>query len=127
MKILMKILKYIGIVLIICALLIGALVYFLFYDMNRLPEGELINEVESTNGTYSVRAYLVNPHATVSYAIRVELVFNHKNKKSKNIYWKYKEEKASIYWIDDQTVSINNKVLKVPKEVYDWRRKSYNN
>ncbi len=118
----MKVLKYIGISIFVFILLVGAVVLFLFFDMKRLPEGELINEVESTNGTYSVRAYLVNTHATVAYSIRVELVYKKKNKKNKNIYWQYREKRASIYWIDDNTVSINKKVLNVPNEIYDWRR-----
>lgn len=119
----MKVLKRIGVTLLILILVIGAGLYYLLFDMNRLPEGDFIKEVESTDGTYLVRAYLVNAHATVSYAVRVELIHNVRNIRVKNIYWQYRQEHASIYWIDDDTVSINNVILNVPNEIYDWRRK----
>ena len=111
-RIIIKILKVMGIIVLILVLLMAYGIYSLFFDMSALPIGVLISEVESTNDTYSVKAYLVNPHATVAYCIRVELIFNKRNRKPKNIYWQYREEKANIYYIDDQTVSINGKVLK---------------
>lgn len=97
-------------------------VYWAFYSMSRLPKGELINEVKSPNGTYTVKAYLANGGATVSYAIRGELNFNRANKRPKNIYWNYREDKAIIEWIDDNTVIINGHELDVLREKYDFRR-----
>jgi len=75
--------------------------------MNGLPKGELIKEVESPNGTYILKAYLNNGRATVADAIRGELVFKNQNRKAKNIYWNYREEEATIIWIDENTVNIN--------------------
>ena len=60
-------------------------VYGAFYDMSRLPKGDIISEQESPNGTYTVKAYLTNGGATVSYAIRGELNFNNSRKKPKNM------------------------------------------
>ena len=91
--------------------------------MSRLPEGELISEVQSPNGTYTVKAYLTNGGATTPYAIRGELNFNTVNKKPKNIYWNYREDKAIIEWIDDDTVLINGHELDLPNEKFDFRRK----
>lgn len=39
----------------------------------------------------------------------------------KNIYWEYHCENAEIEWIDDTTVEINGKHLKVITDSYDWR------
>lgn len=97
-------------------------VYWAFFSMSRLPKGELITEVKSPNGTYTVKAYQTNGGATVSYAIRGELNFNTVNKKTKNIYWNYREDKATIEWIDDGTVIINGHELDVPREKFDFRR-----
>lgn len=98
-------------------------IYWAFFDMNRLPKGELISEVESPSKTYTIKAYLTNGGATTSYGIRGELNFNKSRKRPKNIYWNYREEEAIIEWINDHTVIINNIILKVPNERFDFRRK----
>ncbi|MBM7562950.1 DUF5412 family protein, partial [Fusibacter tunisiensis] len=95
---------------------------WLFFDINRIPEGELIDQIESPSGEYSLSIYLVNGGATVSYAIRGELAYNQLNKMSKNIYWNYKEETALVKWIDNNTVDINGHIIDVRYQVYDWRR-----
>lgn len=92
--------------------------------MNRLPKGKLISEVKSPDETYTIKAYLTNGGATTSYAIRGELNFNKSNKKSKNIYWNYREEEATIEWVDNDTVIINGIQLSVPNERFDFRREN---
>lgn len=81
------------IILVIIAILSYG-VYWAFFDMGRLPKGELVSEVQSPNGTYTIKGYLTNGGATTSYAIRGELHFNNINEKPKNIYWNYREDKA---------------------------------
>lgn len=95
-------------------------VYWLFYDWSRFKQ-EFIAEAASPDGTYTVRAYRSNEGVTVSYAILGELIFNKENRKSRKIYWQYREEKAVIEWVDDDTVKINNIQLEVPDEVFDYR------
>ena len=97
-------------------------IYWAFFDMARLPTGELISEVQSPNGSYAVKAYLANGGATTSYAVRGELNFNNSRKRPKNIYWNYREEKAKIEWINEDIVSINGHELQVPNERFDFRR-----
>lgn len=106
--------------LIILFLVYG--IYWAFFDMNRLPKGELISEMESPNGTYTVKAYLTNTHATTPFAIRGELSYNTARKRSKNIYWNYREESATIEWVDDNTVIINGHKLDVRRDRFDFRR-----
>lgn len=116
--------KKILIVLAIWGLLftgvLGYGVYWLFFDWSRFKQ-ELITESISPEGTYTVNAYLYNGGATTSYVVLGELVFNEENKKSKKIYWQYKEENAVIEWIDDDTVLINGVQLELPHETYDYR------
>lgn len=109
------------ILIIICAIALYG-IYWAFYDMNRLPKGELISEVVSPDGEYTLKAYLVNGGTTVAYYIRGELKYNISNKKSKTIYWNYRETEANVEWKDKDTVVINGHPLMVKKEVYDWRR-----
>ncbi|MCR8849279.1 DUF5412 domain-containing protein [Rossellomorea sp. SC111] len=96
-------------------------VYWAFYDMNRLPEGEFLTEEASPDGKYTMRAYVTNGGATTSYGVRGELVDNEKENKTKNIYWNYREETAEISWTDKDTVVINGVTLNVPGEEFDFR------
>ncbi|MCP8968428.1 DUF5412 family protein [Ectobacillus ponti] len=115
--------RKVGIVLLgITVSLVGVL-YWAFYSMYRLPTGEKIAEVKSPDGTYTLRAYLSNGGATTSYAIRGELVWNNRTYfKTKNVYWNYREENATIVWQDKDTVAINGHTLDMPNEVYDFRK-----
>jgi len=101
--------------------LLGYGVYWLFFDMNRLPTGDYITEETSQDGTYTVKAYLSNGGATTSFSVRGELVYNHRKGKTKNIYWNYREDSAYIEWIDKDTVVINGHSLNVPNEKFDFR------
>jgi len=102
--------------------LIGYAVYWAFYDMNRLPKGKYLTEEASPDGTYTLKAYLVNGGATTSYAIRGELVLNNKDNKTKNVYWNNNEETATIEWTDKNTVVVNGHILHVPKDRFDYRK-----
>ena len=98
---------------------IGYGVYWLFYDWNRFKD-DFIVESTSPDGTYTVKAYRSNTHATNPYTILGELVFNKENKKSKKLYWAEAED-ATIKWVDDDTVIINHVQLELPDERYDFR------
>ncbi len=91
--------------------------------MNNLPKGELISQAQSPDGAYTLKAYRTNGGATVSHAIRGELNYNKIDKKPKNIYWNYKEDKAMIEWIDEDTVVINSHELDVLNDRFDFRNK----
>ena len=40
----------------------------------------------------------------------------------KNIYWNYREETATVQWLDDHTVLINKHKLNVETDTYDFRK-----
>ncbi|MGD7043027.1 DUF5412 domain-containing protein [Jeotgalibacillus proteolyticus] len=101
--------------------LAGNGIYWAFFDMARLPEGEFLTEETSPDGLYTLKAYVTNGGATTSYAVRGELVFNNNENKTKNIYWNYREETAQIRWTDKNTVVINGETLDVPGEIFDYR------
>ncbi|GAE25561.1 hypothetical protein JCM9140_1561 [Halalkalibacter wakoensis JCM 9140] len=100
---------------------IGYGIYWAFFDMSRLPTGEFLTEERSPDGAYTVRAFVSHGHATVADSIRGELVIHNQNDKTKTIYWNYREDLATIEWIDNDTVSINNYILDVPHDKYDFR------
>lgn len=112
-------------VIIIATMMIAFIaygIYWAFYDMNRLPKGDLISEQQSPNGTYTIKAYITNGGATTSFAIRGELNYNKIKKSPKNIYWNYRQDNATIEWVDDTTVIINGHKLNVINEKFDYRR-----
>jgi hypothetical protein len=87
-----------------------------------LPDGEFLTESQSPTGEYTVKAYVSMSGATVANAVRGEVVYHQKKDKKKNIYWGYRESTAKVVWIDEHTVSINDMVLDVHKDVYDFRK-----
>jgi hypothetical protein len=107
--------------IVVFTALIGYGIYWAFFDMDRLPTGEFLTEETSPDGKYTLKAFVANGGATTSYAVRGELVFNEKRKKSKNIYWNNREEIAEITWKDNDTVVINGHTLDVPSEKIDFR------
>ena len=40
----------------------------------------------------------------------------------KNIYWNYREETATVKWLDDHTLMINKHKLNVETDTYDFRK-----
>ena len=115
-----KILSIIGIVLLLITTMMGYSIYWAFYDIQRLEGQEIIQEVSSPNGTYTLTAYLNNGGATTDYAVLCSVRTNERNNE-RNIYWQYRCEKADIVWIDEQTVQINGMELNVKKDTYDYR------
>ena len=86
--------------------------------MDHLPEGELSATYDSPSAKYAVNIYLCGGGATVDFSIRGELV---EGEGRKNIYWNYHEQEAVVEWLDEETVSINGRVLNVLEDVYDYR------
>ncbi len=92
----------------------------LFANLDNLPEGKLIQSSCSPEGNYQINAYLVSGNATTDFSIRCE-VLEVSSGYVRNIYWQYHCEKADIVWIDEVTVKINENILNVIQDSYDWR------
>ncbi|MCM1364841.1 MAG: DUF5412 domain-containing protein [Faecalibacterium sp.] len=108
------------IVIVILIAALSGLYYHFFVSMASLPDGELIGEYTYTETDNKINVYLCNGGATTDYAIKADFV--DKNNKIKTIYWAYHERNAEVQWIDNETVSINGKIMNVYHDVYDWRR-----
>lgn len=107
------------IALVTCMVAYG--VYWAFFDLQRIDGEEFLDETTSPQGTYTVTAYLNNGGATTSYAVLCT-VRNNKSQSVKNIYWEYRTDTVEMEWLDDENIRINNAVLNVEKETYDFRR-----
>lgn len=116
------ILTAITIFLTVVAGLLGFMINWAFYDIDRIEPGEFLTEEVSPDGKYTVKTYLNNGGATVNYAVLGVLHFNESKKKPKNIYWQYETENSTVQWQDSDTVSINGISIDVPRGKYDYRR-----
>ena len=110
-----------GLAILLIVLMLGFGILWFFYDIQHIEGQEIIKEVPSPKGTYTVTAYLNNGGATVDYAVLCSVKANDKTR-VKNIYWQYRCEQADIVWLDEQTVQINGIELNVEKDIYDFRR-----
>ena len=108
------------VVMVAISFLVFLLVYWAFYDIQRINGQELISENISPNGEYTIYAYRNSGGATTGYAVLCTLKNNHTGKK-RNMYWNYRCTNANIEWISDQLVSINTVELDVKKDKYDYR------
>lgn len=116
-----KILVGCSTILVLVVGVISYIVYYLFFSMGHLPQGEMLTQVSSPNKTYTINFYKVDGGATTDYSIRGELV-NTKTQNKENIYWEYRNEKVNASWIDEYTIIINGHKLDVRTDKYDWRR-----
>ncbi len=119
MKKFLKIIIPIIIVVIVIAIGVYA-IHWAFFDIQRIDGQELLNEVVSPDGKYTVCAYLNNGGATTDYAVLCS-VRNNETEKEKNIYWNYHCAEAEIKWKDEKTVTINGIELNVTKDTFDYR------
>lgn len=82
-----------------------------------LPEGTIIETLNSPNGDYTMNAYFIDGGPISANAIRVEIIDN-KNGKSKNIYYSYPNDSVILEWIDNDYVKINGIQLDIHKDYY---------
>lgn len=118
-----KMIRFIALIVITIAILVGLLIYRFFFSMNHLPKGELIDSIDSPNGNSTVNVYIARGNATVAEAIRCEVIYKDRiiNKK-RNIYWQYRQSAVKIMWLNDTTVRINDMNLDINKDTYDYRQ-----
>ncbi len=91
------------------------------YNINKIKTGEYIEELSSPNNEWTIKSYLIKGDSLIADCTRVELVNNKTNEK-KNIYYGYRENEVIMVWIDNKTVEINDIVLNIHKDTYDWRK-----
>lgn len=110
-------------------LLFGSLIFgivlivnHLFFNIDRVPKGDLLAEEVSPTGAYTVLTYVSNGHSTVAPAVRGEVIYHNKNDNKRNLYWAYRIEAGEIEWINEHIVSINGMELDVRKDTYDFRK-----
>ncbi|OCB01081.1 DUF5412 family protein [Clostridium beijerinckii] len=113
------------IICIIIATMVYGIVYAInwaFFDIQRINGQEVLNNLTSPKGIYTVTTYLNNGGATTNFAV-LGVLRNNKNGETKNIYWQYPCNKADMEWLNDEKIKINNIEINVKNQIYDYRRK----
>ncbi len=88
-----------------------------FYNMEDLPNGKLLESVESPDGDKAASVYLIENALGTAVRCSVD-----DGEEQKNIYWQTDERKAEIRWLDDESILINGVTLNVTDGSYDSRK-----
>lgn len=119
-KIIMFVISTITAIAVICISAFCLLKLILDSIFNPICAREKLETILSPNNEYKIITYRENcGGATVDFAVVGELCT--KDNKCREIYDCYHEQDSYVYWIDDKTFSINNKILKINKEKYSWK------
>lgn len=113
------------IIITVVAVIIGCTIFYneiskSIINNSDLPKGEFLKESSSKNGIYTIKIYQCNGGATMDFAVRGELIINDTDE-TKDIYWEYHVKDANVFWEDNDTVTINGKLINLPNGKYDWR------
>ena len=121
-----KVINTIVIILTLCITLFnftGNIIHSLNYDINRLPVGEFMFSTMSKDTTKTVKIYKVTV-PQLGTGIRGELIYKKDGQEVEtNIYWQTNEDNATVSWIDNTTVQINDIIIDVQGSPYDCRSK----
>ncbi|EJL30020.1 DUF5412 family protein [Brevibacillus sp. BC25] len=113
MKKVLKSKLFIFVILPIVLLLL--FVYLAFFSTLFLRQGELTQQINSPNNTYTAKVYRFGSEGGLRVDVNSGLFGD------KLIYWSWKEVEEKVEWVDNTHISINNRVLDVTTERYDKR------
>jgi len=107
--------------LFVLILIVGYIIYNLFFSLNSVPQGELIRSIQSPNKRYVINTYIHHGDSLSADSVRGELV-EFKTQKKKTIYWNYPDKDPYVKWLNNSEILIGNQTLNVLKgQTYDWR------
>ena len=86
-------------------------------DISDLPEGTLVKTSSSPDEKSQINFYLVEN--SMGYAVRGEL---EDDSLRKNIFWQTGVKEASIKWLSEKSVIINDIPLNIKSDKFDSRR-----
>lgn len=82
-------------------------------------DNETLESSTSPNGTYTITCYLDYGSLTVMGKARAELKINSSDKEPINIFYNEKCTGVKVYWIDDNTVYLNEIKIELPDGYYN--------
>lgn len=92
------------------------------FNSSFLPEGYLNERLTSPNGEYEVRIYHYS--GLIDYKnVRVS-IFDKDREKSETIYYNFVDGPLNVEWVDEETLAINNMVLTIHEDSYDFRKEN---
>jgi len=120
-----KVLSILGVVIaflfLVIIILFGYRLYKSFTSIDMIKGEECIGKKKSPDSRYEAQAFRNDGGATTDYAVLVVLI-DLKNGTEKNIFWDYHCDYAEMKWNSNDIIEINGVELKVPDQVYDYRK-----
>ncbi|MGG1659545.1 DUF5412 family protein [Brevibacillus sp. NRS-1366] len=111
-----KVLKSKWFIFFVSLIVIPLLLYYLaFYSTLFLRHGDLTQQINSPNNTYTAKVYRFGSEGGLRVDVNSGLFGD------KLIYWSWKEAEEIVEWIDETHIKINDRVLDVRSEKYDKR------
>lgn len=123
MKVNKKEIKITVLSLLLFVVILTGIISFLHFqqcNMENIDEGEFIESISSPNKDYLLNSYFLDGGPISGNGIRVELV-NKKTNRVKNIYYDYPVNSVNMEWVDNHTVKINDHIMNIYKDTYNWR------
>ena len=115
--------------LILLIVIIGFVITYYIYNFIKshftltgfdASQGELLETLTSPDGRYELISYFINGGSLSGNSVLVQLKTEDK---VKNIYLNYPKDTVKMTWLDENTVKLDDIVLDVRKDTYDWRYK----
>ena len=111
----------IAFLILVCMIVCGYKFYKSYTSIEGIKGEECIGKKRSPDNRYEAQAFRNNGGATTDYAVLVVLI-DLKNGTEKNIFWDYHCDYVEMKWNSNNIIEINGIVLKVPDQVYDYRK-----
>lgn len=110
-------------ILIVSAFNIGWLIKDAFFDnIKVLPMGEFLYSSMSPDGETTISLYKVNVPGSTAIRGAVATLLEDGTKQERNIFWQLGTDSVIVGWVNNNTVSINEKLINIStKQVYDSR------
>jgi len=105
----------------ICTLGIISVTFWFSWIVNPnfLPQGYPGQTLQSPNGDFQAQVY--HMYGFIDYKnVRVDIV-NNQTEKKEMIYYNFVDKPLEIMWVDDDTIKIEERKLKVDRDKFDYR------
>ncbi len=113
-----KLLFTIAIVVVIIILVYNFFIEYLTMEGIDVNKAELLETIASPSGTYELSSFFINGGSLSGDAVLVQIKSKDVIKK---IYFNYPKRTVTMIWLDENTVKLDDIVLDVRKDKYDWR------
>ena len=116
-KIIIGIISSIGLIITTTIIICYAYIILKFSDFGGDFSPKIVDSIDSPNERYTMNIYFLDG-GPISADSEIVEILDHKKNKKWNLYYENKGNLKEYKWINNNTVSINNKKINIHKEEY---------